>query len=41
VEIIKMGLRKTAWDGKNWIDLAQDIDHCENLENTVLNLRVP
>jgi hypothetical protein len=36
-----MDLRETGWDGKNWIDLAQDRDKWRALVNTVMNLRVP
>jgi hypothetical protein len=41
VDNIKMYLRETGRDGKNWIDLAQDRDRWMALVNTVLNLRVP
>jgi hypothetical protein len=37
VDNIKMDLRKTEWDGVDWIDM----DHWRALVNTVLNLRVP
>jgi hypothetical protein len=40
VENIKMDLRKTEWDGMDWIDLAQDRDQWRGLVNTVMNLRV-
>jgi hypothetical protein len=36
-----MDLREIGWDGKDWIDLAQDRDQCMALVNTVMNLRVP
>jgi hypothetical protein len=26
VDNIKMGLREVGWDGRDWIDLAQDRD---------------
>jgi hypothetical protein len=25
---IKMDLREIGWDGMDWIDMAQDRDHC-------------
>jgi hypothetical protein len=36
-----MDLREIGWDGMDWIDLAQDIDQCRALVNSVMNLRVP
>jgi hypothetical protein len=41
VDIIKMDLREIGWDGMDWIDMAQDMDKCGALVNTVMNLRVP
>jgi hypothetical protein len=41
VDNIKMDLRKVGWDGRDWIDLAQDRDRWRALVNTVMNLRVP
>jgi hypothetical protein len=41
VEDIKMDLREIAWDGVDWIDMAQDRDQWRALLNTVLNVRVP
>jgi hypothetical protein len=38
---IKMDLRQIGWDGRDWIDLAQDRDQWRALVNTVMNLRVP
>jgi hypothetical protein len=38
---IKMDLREIAWDGMDWIDLAQDRDPWRALVNAVVNLRVP
>jgi hypothetical protein len=32
-------LRKTEWDGMDWIELAQDRDQW--MMNTLMNLRVP
>jgi hypothetical protein len=37
----KMDLRKTEWDGMDWIDLTQDRDQWRALVNTVMNLQVP
>jgi hypothetical protein len=34
-------LKLIFWDGMDWIDLAQEIDHWRALVNTVMNLRVP
>jgi hypothetical protein len=38
---IKMELREVGWDGRNWIDLAQDRDRWRAYVNAVMNLRVP
>jgi hypothetical protein len=35
-----MDLREIGWDGRDWIDLAQDSDQRRVLVNTVINLRV-
>jgi hypothetical protein len=35
-----MDLREIGWDGKDWIDLAQDRDQWRALVNTVMNVRV-
>jgi hypothetical protein len=40
VDNIKMDLREIGWDGRDWIELAQDRDQ-KALVNTVMNLRVP
>jgi hypothetical protein len=32
--------REIAWDGVDWIELAQDRDQWRALVNTVMNLRV-
>jgi hypothetical protein len=41
VDNIKMYLRQIGWDGRDWIELAQDRDQWRALVNTVMNLRVP
>jgi hypothetical protein len=41
VDNIKIDLREIAWDGVDWIDMAQDRGQWGALVNTVLNLRVP
>jgi hypothetical protein len=41
VDNIKMDLREIGWDGRDWIELAEDRDHWRALVNTVINLRVP
>jgi hypothetical protein len=38
---IKMDLGEVGWDGRNWIDLAQDRDRWKANVNAVMNLRVP
>jgi hypothetical protein len=41
VENIKIHLREIGWEGRDWIDLAQDRDQWRALVNTAMNLRVP
>jgi len=36
-----MNLREMAWEGVNWIHMAQDRHQWRALVNTVMNLRVP
>jgi hypothetical protein len=39
-----MDLREIGWDGRDWIELAQDGDQWRALVNTVMNimnLRIP
>jgi hypothetical protein len=38
---IKMDFRETGWDGRDWIDLAQDRDQWRALVNAVMNLGIP
>jgi hypothetical protein len=41
VDNIIIDLREIGWDGRDWIDLAQDRDQWRALVNAVMNLRVP
>jgi hypothetical protein len=41
VDNIKTDLGEIGWDGRDWIELAQDRDLWRALVNTVMNLRVP
>jgi hypothetical protein len=41
VDNIKMDLIEVGWDGRDWIDLAQNRDRWRALVNAVMNLRVP
>jgi hypothetical protein len=41
VDNIKIVLREIAWDGMDWIDLAQDMDQWRALVNMVVNPQVP
>jgi hypothetical protein len=41
VDNIKMDLREVGWDGRDWIDLAQDRDRWRAHVEAVMNLRVP
>jgi hypothetical protein len=38
VDNIKMDLREVGWDGRDWIDLAQDRDRLRAHVNAVMNL---
>jgi hypothetical protein len=41
VDNIKMDLGEIGWDGRDWIELAQDRNQWKVLVNMVINLRVP
>jgi hypothetical protein len=41
VDNIKTDLREIGWNGMDWIDLAQDMDHWRALVKAVMNFRVP
>jgi ribonucleotide reductase beta subunit family protein with ferritin-like domain len=41
IDNIDMNLTQTSWDGKDWIDLAQDRDQWRALVNIALNLLIP
>jgi hypothetical protein len=38
---IRMDLREMAWEGVDWIYLAQDRDQSQAFVDTVMNLQVP
>jgi hypothetical protein len=40
VDNIKMDPREVGWEGRDWIDLAQDRDRWRAYVNAVMNLRV-
>jgi hypothetical protein len=41
VDNIKMDLREVGWDGRDWIDLAQDRGRFRAYVKAVMNLPVP
>jgi hypothetical protein len=41
VDNIKMDLREVGWDGRDWIDQAEDRDRWRAHVNAVMNLQVP
>jgi hypothetical protein len=41
VDNIIMDLGEIGWDGRDWIEMAQDRDQWRALLNRVMNLRVP
>jgi hypothetical protein len=41
VDNIKMELREIGWNGRDWIELAQDRDQWRALVNRAMNLWVP
>jgi hypothetical protein len=36
-----MDLQETGWEGKEWIDVAQDRDRWWTLVNAVMNFQAP
>jgi hypothetical protein len=38
---ITMDIKERGWEGADWINLAQDMEHWRAFVNTVMNLRVP
>jgi hypothetical protein len=41
MDTIKMNLGENGWGGMECIDLAQDRKQWRDLENTIMNYRVP
>jgi hypothetical protein len=41
VDNIKMNLREIGWDGRDWIELAQDMEQWRTLVNTAMKLQAP
>jgi hypothetical protein len=41
VDNIKMNMIAIIWNGRDWIDLAQDRDQWRAFMNTAINIRVP
>jgi hypothetical protein len=41
VDNIKMDVREIGWDGRDWIDLAQDRGQWRVFVNAAMNLQVP
>jgi hypothetical protein len=41
VDNIRMDLGEVRWGDVDWIGLAQDMNRCRDLVNSVMNLRVP
>jgi hypothetical protein len=41
VDNIKVDLGEIGWDGRDWIELAQDRDQWMAVVNTVMNLWAP
>jgi hypothetical protein len=41
VDNINMDVRAIGWDGRDWLDLAEDRDQWRAVVNAVMNLQVP
>jgi hypothetical protein len=41
VDNIEMDYRELRWDGRDWIELAQDREQWRDIVNTFMNLRDP
>jgi hypothetical protein len=39
--IIKIDHKEIEWGGVDWIELAQDVDQCRAIVNTLMNIRDP
>jgi len=40
-EMIKMDIKEMGWEGMDWLNVGQNMDHCQAVVNTVMNLHIP